>query len=466
MCNYEDNSLMQKNVMKNILIKKVTIICAAMLIALLPHSATAANTSEALVKDEKHDDVKSMLLIAAQNGDAKAQLLYIQRNIQSKIQASKPITDQAKAWAENGNVSLMVWLADNYYTGNQLPQEYKNAATWYIKAAQKGDLSAQYNLGYMHIHGQGIKQDLMKARDLLTLAANKNHQLSINLLKKVNAEISELKAKWKAIKEEQRQAQLEYDKALQAVKIAKAKQNVQIEKDKLEIINKKLVIAKIKLKEANLVNALLAERKKFKAGTAFKLIKNAPLRTDKIKIIEYFSYNCGGCHLLQKNGNLEKWVNAQSSDIEVNKIHITGMSKRLARLFYTLEKMGADKTVHKGIFNKVSLKQSIYTKENGFLDFISSYNVDKNTFNNIYSSPEMDKKIKTNAENEKKLSFRTIPAFVINGQYYVTLDTALASKPSIPSDISQDERNRQIELRALEIIDYLISIERDVIKNK
>ncbi|PCI56748.1 MAG: hypothetical protein COB36_00265 [Alphaproteobacteria bacterium] len=664
---------MQKDIMKITLTRNIMRLCATILIALLPHSVTAANTSEALVKDEKHNDVKSMLLIAAQNGDIKAQTLFIQRNTQANTQAQKPVIDQAKTWADNGNVSLMVWLADNYYTGNQLQKKYISAARWYIKAARKGDISAQYNLASMYIHGQGIKKNLISARDWLTLAANKDHKPSIDLLEKVNAEITELKAQWEAIKEEQRQAQLAFDKhkeqlrkaqldvekAKQAVKSAKkaglaewvkkeigfcysgkskscfdlavanetgkitgkpeyeiaekfyikacdmnsykacmnlannyaskkfksrsedgtedgfqksfdlykkscagdiepacsyygslnlrfangqkeaawaydkscnlgaiesclkvgkiyyagkgdidrqsggitkdlarakkyfisackggikkacklkievSKQDLELKKSALEasqkelrLLKEKQAIAEISLKEAILVKSLLASNNKFREGTAFKLIKDAPLRTDKIKITEYFSYNCKGCYLLQKNGNLEKWINAQKENIEINKIHITGMSKVLARLFYTLKKMKVGKSVHKDLFNQIDLKQPIHTKENDFLDFISRHDIDKGAFNEIYSSPEMDKKIKGKVESEKNLSFKTIPAFVVNDQYYITLGTALATKPNIPDDISKDERNRQIELRVFEIIDYLVGIEREVIKNK
>ncbi|MBL4803096.1 MAG: sel1 repeat family protein [Emcibacter sp.] len=204
--------------MNNILIRNIIIGGVAMLMAFPPYFATTAYSSETftgakpLVKEGKDDGVKSMLFIAAQNGDMKAQDLFIQRNTQPKIQAQKPIVDQAKTWAEGGNVALMVWLGDNYYTGNQLPKRFENAITWYSKAAKKGDVSAQFNLGYMYFDGQGVKRNLIRARQLFTMAANKNHAPSIRLLKRVNAKISALEAEWEKIKEEQRQAQMEVDK--------------------------------------------------------------------------------------------------------------------------------------------------------------------------------------------------------------------------------------------------------------
>ncbi|PCJ99989.1 MAG: hypothetical protein COA45_04025 [Zetaproteobacteria bacterium] len=482
----------KKDIMKNILIRNITITCAVMLIVLLPYSATTANASENLLKTEapanagKDYGVKSMLLISAQNGDMKAQTLYIQQNTQPKTQTSKPIVDLAKTWARAGNVSLMVWLGDNYYTGNQLPQVLDNAGYWYSKATENGDINARYNLAYMYFHGQGIKKNPNYAQELLTLSANKNHTPSINLLKKVNVRIAELKAEWESIKEEKRQAQMEFDsltEQLRKDKLAEkkaatatkkpslAEQDLQLKKDALEANQKKIVllkeelaISKAKEKEAKLVNTLLAKNNKFKAGIAFKIINKTDLRTDKIKVTEYFSYGCSGCYSIQKNNNLRKYKDSQS--IQFDKIHISLIHPSFARLFYTLKKMGIEEELRKEILEQTHLKHAYHIRKNKFLDFISSRGIDKNKFIDIYSSPEMDKKIKANTVNEKKLGFDGIPVFIINNQYHVTLNTAAASKPRISPKLSEDERNKQIELRMFEIIDYLVSIERDVIKNK
>jgi hypothetical protein len=43
------------------------------------------------------------------------------------------------------------------FTG--ITQGYKNAAEWYRKAAEYGDLTAHIFLGDMHIEGRGVEQD-------------------------------------------------------------------------------------------------------------------------------------------------------------------------------------------------------------------------------------------------------------------------------------------------------------------
>ena len=47
--------------------------------------------------------------------------------------------------------------------GEGVPQDYKEAVKWYTKAAEQGDVDAQYNLGLMYYNGEGVPKDLVQA---------------------------------------------------------------------------------------------------------------------------------------------------------------------------------------------------------------------------------------------------------------------------------------------------------------
>lgn len=64
-----------------------------------------------------------------------------------------------KPLAEKGNVSAQYNLGLMYYDGQGVTQDYVRAVEWYRKAAKQGDADAQYNLGKMYSHGQGVIQD-------------------------------------------------------------------------------------------------------------------------------------------------------------------------------------------------------------------------------------------------------------------------------------------------------------------
>lgn len=63
---------------------------------------------------------------------------------------------EIKALAEQGNAAAQSTLADLYYDGNGVTQDYSQAAFWYRKAAEQNIVKAQYNLGNMYNEGLGV----------------------------------------------------------------------------------------------------------------------------------------------------------------------------------------------------------------------------------------------------------------------------------------------------------------------
>jgi TPR repeat protein len=50
-----------------------------------------------------------------------------------------------------------------YATGEGVPQDYKEAAKWFRKAAEQGQAAAQCVLGFMYNNGQGVIEDYIQA---------------------------------------------------------------------------------------------------------------------------------------------------------------------------------------------------------------------------------------------------------------------------------------------------------------
>jgi TPR repeat protein len=106
--------------------------------------------------------------IAAQNGNASAQhyLGYTYEVGSTLCERPKDYT-QAAVWfrkaAEQGDVVSQEELAVMYDNGQGLPQDHSLAAIWWRKAAEQGDPSSQYNLGIAYYRGQGLPQDYAQA---------------------------------------------------------------------------------------------------------------------------------------------------------------------------------------------------------------------------------------------------------------------------------------------------------------
>ena len=61
--------------------------------------------------------------------------------------------------AERGNASAQYNLGVMYAKGQGVRQDYAEAVRWYRRAAEQGDAQAQSNLGVLYANGRGVRQD-------------------------------------------------------------------------------------------------------------------------------------------------------------------------------------------------------------------------------------------------------------------------------------------------------------------
>ena len=78
--------------------------------------------------------------------------------------------------AAQGDARAQFNLGVMYRHGEGVPQDAQEAVTWYRKAAEQGYAPAQYNLGVMYRHGQGVPQDAQEAVKWYRRAAEQGHE--------------------------------------------------------------------------------------------------------------------------------------------------------------------------------------------------------------------------------------------------------------------------------------------------
>ena len=74
--------------------------------------------------------------------------------------------------AEKGDVSAMYELGNVYEGGGGVTQDHAQARRWYQKAADAGNAGAMYSLGNLYEEGQGVTQDHAQARRWYQKAAD------------------------------------------------------------------------------------------------------------------------------------------------------------------------------------------------------------------------------------------------------------------------------------------------------
>ena len=120
------------------------------------------------------------LLAKANAGDASAQVLvgdaFAAGNglPRSSSQLAEDL-EQAAEWyrkaADKGDIAGEMRLAALYRDGRGVTRDIAQAAEWYLKAAEKGDATAQATLGVLYSIGQGVPHDDVEAYYWLDLAA-------------------------------------------------------------------------------------------------------------------------------------------------------------------------------------------------------------------------------------------------------------------------------------------------------
>ena len=89
--------------------------------------------------------------------------------------------------AEQGNITAQYNLGYMYEKGKGLPQDYKEAVRLYRLSAEQGDVDAQLKLGVSYGMGRGVPKDYALAHmwwNLSGLKGNKNALKSIHILEK------------------------------------------------------------------------------------------------------------------------------------------------------------------------------------------------------------------------------------------------------------------------------------------
>jgi TPR repeat protein len=89
------------------------------------------------------------------------------------LKQAKESLEQVRKKGEQGDVQAQFVLGFMYRDGRVLgvPQDYIEAAMWYLLAADQGNIDAMHELGLMYFDGEGVPKDYIAAYIWLNLAA-------------------------------------------------------------------------------------------------------------------------------------------------------------------------------------------------------------------------------------------------------------------------------------------------------
>ena len=158
----------------------------------------------------------------------------------------------------------------------------------------------------------------------------------------------------------------------------------------------------------------------FVAGTHYDELKPRQERlgnSDKIEVVEFFSYGCSHCF------NAEPYMHAYAGqvadDVEFKRVPVSfnPFFEQLAKGYYAAEALGADEAAHIAIFDAIHIKRTEFTSVEALAGFYAAYGVDKENFIKAFNSFG----VKTQVERDKKLGqaykITGVPTIIVNGAY-------------------------------------------------
>lgn len=86
------------------------------------------------------------------------------------------------AAAGAGDRAAQYFVAVEYATGGRVSRDPATAALWYRRAAESGHVEAEYNLGIMHLEGDGVAKDFDEGRRRILSAAERGEYLARDFL--------------------------------------------------------------------------------------------------------------------------------------------------------------------------------------------------------------------------------------------------------------------------------------------
>ncbi len=96
------------------------------------------------------------------------------------------------ALAEGSDHALAQYYVGHMYAhGQGVPQDYASAAAWFRRAAERGVPQAQFRLGQLYANGQGVPKDYEQAYAWFKVAAELEHPDSAHDLQQAAARLND-----------------------------------------------------------------------------------------------------------------------------------------------------------------------------------------------------------------------------------------------------------------------------------
>ncbi|MEO5701132.1 MAG: thiol:disulfide interchange protein DsbA/DsbL [Casimicrobiaceae bacterium] len=172
-------------------------------------------------------------------------------------------------------------------------------------------------------------------------------------------------------------------------------------------------------------------------GKQYTRLKNpVPVESgSKIEVIEFFSYGCPHCAELEPV--LDQWLKTLPPDVQFRRVPVLFQPRwvSLAKVYYTLEALGADAKLTPDIFAAVHRQGVDLANDKAFFDWAAGKGLDRKKVEDMYSSFGINGKVNRAKQLGATYDIQSVPTVIVDGKY-VTGSDKVGTHAALPAALN------------------------------
>ncbi len=150
----------------------------------------------------------------------------------------------------------------------------------------------------------------------------------------------------------------------------------------------------------------------------YRLISRQSVESgERVEVIDFFFYACPYCNELAPL--LDLWLKRKPVDVVFRRVPVVRHDSwiPLAKIYYTLETMGAAGRLHGEVFHSYHAEGHSMTQEKVIAEWAEKHGLNRDRFMEIYRSDEIRRKVERARKMTMDYDIQSIPSVVVDGRY-------------------------------------------------
>lgn len=174
-------------------------------------------------------------------------------------------------------------------------------------------------------------------------------------------------------------------------------------------------------------------------GQNYTRLKNPqPVDSGKsIEVLYFFSYGCPHCR--DFDPELQPWLKQLPADVDFRRVPVDFGREQwanLGKILYTLEALGAEKSMTSEVFVAVHDKRMPLWQDNVFFDWAAGKGLDRKKVEDTYKSFGVNSKMNRARQLAKNYNVQSVPVVYVDGKFQVSADK-VGSHANMPAAMNQ-----------------------------